>query len=573
MYYDKQIRYIDYLENGEKQRNCGYVKMTVTGERLLLEMRIKGLYETDDVASEVILEGAGAEKCIGIVQIRQGSGSFEWEVRDLRNEGEALVIGNGLRYGQLERVQVQLSPRRSLRCVWRDTIPQAPGARYTKETNWPEQAANQPEGTKNQPEKTADWPEGTTSRQGRADWPEGMANQPERMSDWPEGMPNQPEKTADWPEGTTSRQGRADWSEGMTNRPERRADWSEETTSSPGRTADWSEETAKQSYSAGGFPPKGIQSLGEGSAEQNMAQRERFDPERYEGENGTVENAADWHVDEKGSDNPQAIYGAEVSAAGVLAAAESGAKRLMEDIRKPHSTGEIGSIEESGAVAAGIAESDMQKRMMADPPGETRRKCVPGREEEAVNKSESGSERGTEDRSKGGQSGPGGKREAEIAVRTGEAGLRRTETPAASEKRREDTKKVSENNRAILPPQMDSMSEDKWQQLWKIYPHTRPFQDEREYLSLRPEDFVILHSASYRLAQNSFLLHGYFNYEHLILTQVPQRNGKLYYIGVPGNFYEKEKQVAVMYGFGSFECRREPAREGDFGYYMIKVEL
>lgn len=117
------------------------------------------------------------------------------------------------------------------------------------------------------------------------------------------------------------------------------------------------------------------------------------------------------------------------------------------------------------------------------------------------------------------------------------------------------------------------MSEDKWQQLWKIYPHTRPFQDEREYLSLRPEDFVILHSGSYRLAQNSFLLHGYFNYEHLILTQVPQRNGKQYYIGVPGNFYEKEKQVAVMYGFGSFECKREPAGEGDFGYYMIKVEL
>ena len=34
MYYDKQIRYIDYLENGEKQRNCGYVKITVTDHRL-----------------------------------------------------------------------------------------------------------------------------------------------------------------------------------------------------------------------------------------------------------------------------------------------------------------------------------------------------------------------------------------------------------------------------------------------------------------------------------------------------------------------------------------------------------
>lgn len=117
------------------------------------------------------------------------------------------------------------------------------------------------------------------------------------------------------------------------------------------------------------------------------------------------------------------------------------------------------------------------------------------------------------------------------------------------------------------------MSEDKWQQLQRIYPHIRPFQDEREYLSLRPEDFVILRSNAYRLVQNSFLLHGYYNYKHLILTHVSQRNVVQYYIGVPGNFYEKEKQVAIMYGFDSFECKRDPAEDGDFGYYMIKVEL
>jgi hypothetical protein len=42
---------------------------------------------------------------------------------------------------------------------------------------------------------------------------------------------------------------------------------------------------------------------------------------------------------------------------------------------------------------------------------------------------------------------------------------------------------------------------------------------------------------------------------------------------VPGNFYDREKQVAVMYGFESFECAKEPAGQGDFGYYMIRVEL
>ncbi len=114
MYYDKQIRYIDYLENGEKQRNCGYVKITVAAHRLLMDMQIKGLYETDDVASEVVLEGAGAEGRLGTVLIRQGSGSFQWEHQDPVNEGEALVLGQGLNYGQLERIRVQISPRRSL---------------------------------------------------------------------------------------------------------------------------------------------------------------------------------------------------------------------------------------------------------------------------------------------------------------------------------------------------------------------------------------------------------------------------------------------------------------------------
>lgn len=122
MYYDKQIRYIDYLENGEKQRNCGYVKMTVTDNRLLLEMQIKGLYETDDVASEVALEGAGTERRIGTILIRQGSGSFQWEIRDTAHAGEELAVSEGLCYGQLERIRVQLSPRRSLRCVWREEV-------------------------------------------------------------------------------------------------------------------------------------------------------------------------------------------------------------------------------------------------------------------------------------------------------------------------------------------------------------------------------------------------------------------------------------------------------------------
>lgn len=117
------------------------------------------------------------------------------------------------------------------------------------------------------------------------------------------------------------------------------------------------------------------------------------------------------------------------------------------------------------------------------------------------------------------------------------------------------------------------LMEDKWQQLWAIYPHIRPFQDAREYLSIGPSDFVLFPEASYKAVNNSFLLHGYYNYHHLLLARVERKGEYCYYIGVPGNFYEREKQVAIMFGFESFECAEEPAQAGDFGYYMMRAEI
>lgn len=117
------------------------------------------------------------------------------------------------------------------------------------------------------------------------------------------------------------------------------------------------------------------------------------------------------------------------------------------------------------------------------------------------------------------------------------------------------------------------MKDTKWEQLSSIYPHIHPFRDTREFLSVGPEDFVVLRERCYRMTHNSFLLHGYYNYRHLLLMRQETPDQVKYYIGVPGNFYEREKQVARMFGFESFEGTREPAWEGDFGYYLISVEL
>ncbi len=137
----------------------------------------------------------------------------------------------------------------------------------------------------------------------------------------------------------------------------------------------------------------------------------------------------------------------------------------------------------------------------------------------------------------------------------------------------EEAAGVAEEQRDSIKPQVVPLCDDKWKQLWAIYPHISPFRDEREYLSIGPGDFVILPGRYFRMANNSFLLHGYYNYKHLILKKIEYQGQSRYYVGVPGNFYDREKQVAVMFGFESFESLEDSAQVGDYGYYLMRVEL
>ncbi len=159
----------------------------------------------------------------------------------------------------------------------------------------------------------------------------------------------------------------------------------------------------------------------------------------------------------------------------------------------------------------------------------------------------------------------------EMVQTTQNTELRKPSQPRQPQKSRQSPpRELSYTSGPSMPA---TLHEKKWRQLSEIYPHIAPFRDQRDYLSIGPGDFVILPQKYYRLINNSFLLHGFYNYGHMILARTMKRGEEIYYIGVPGNFYEKERQVAIMFGFESFECRQEPATDGDFGYYMIRVEL
>lgn len=113
-----------------------------------------------------------------------------------------------------------------------------------------------------------------------------------------------------------------------------------------------------------------------------------------------------------------------------------------------------------------------------------------------------------------------------------------------------------------------NLKEDKWEQILDTYENIHPYGDERVYVKLEPKDFVILRANCQHLVNNSFLLHGFYNYRYIILGKEQE-----YYLGVPGVFYEREKMVAQMFGFEAFECPGGNVKAGEFGYYLRKVEL
>lgn len=125
----------------------------------------------------------------------------------------------------------------------------------------------------------------------------------------------------------------------------------------------------------------------------------------------------------------------------------------------------------------------------------------------------------------------------------------------------------------IKDPMQEEFFEDKWEQLCHIYSTIHPFGDEREYLSITPRDFVILASEHQKMVHNSFLLHGYYNYRHIILGKFKTGDEDRYYLGVPGVYYDREKMAAEMFGFEAFEGKQTPAEPGSFGYYMKSVRI
>lgn len=125
--------------------------------------------------------------------------------------------------------------------------------------------------------------------------------------------------------------------------------------------------------------------------------------------------------------------------------------------------------------------------------------------------------------------------------------------------------------------QQESMQNDIWSRMQRRYAKVLAFDYDNgcEILSIKPQDIGLLPREIWVYGNNSFLLHGYYNYRHLILAKLNNPNGNpRYLLGVPGHYFSNEKYMASMFGFPHFVlARKQPQQDGRFGYWYTDIRL
>ncbi|MGN1083417.1 MAG: hypothetical protein ACI4QX_00305 [Lachnospiraceae bacterium] len=109
-------------------------------------------------------------------------------------------------------------------------------------------------------------------------------------------------------------------------------------------------------------------------------------------------------------------------------------------------------------------------------------------------------------------------------------------------------------------------------------PAYRPCRESSLLYSVRvsPEELLLLPKEGRRFAENSFLLHGYYRYRHLLLGKRRQKEQEDYVLLVPGVYLKRDVRLAGLFGFSEFLPTRYAGPEagktqGTFGYWCAKI--
>ncbi|MGN0353423.1 MAG: DUF6128 domain-containing protein [Roseburia sp.] len=119
---------------------------------------------------------------------------------------------------------------------------------------------------------------------------------------------------------------------------------------------------------------------------------------------------------------------------------------------------------------------------------------------------------------------------------------------------------------------------EQWEKMLEEYPVSHPFEKE-EITCIRIElkDLRELPKRYWYLGNNSFLLHGFFNYHYLVVGKRVEDGVEKWFLGVPGVYQHQERVMAAIFGFQEFlpeaghqEGRGEPINR--FGYWCRQMD-
>lgn len=100
-----------------------------------------------------------------------------------------------------------------------------------------------------------------------------------------------------------------------------------------------------------------------------------------------------------------------------------------------------------------------------------------------------------------------------------------------------------------------------------VFPFSR--EDSFQWVQLELKNLHLLPKSYWHLGNNSFLLHGFFNYHHLILGRKKDAQSCQWFLGVPGVFQNPERVMATLFGFPEFHSTSESnIKTGQFGYWI-----
>ena len=134
-----------------------------------------------------------------------------------------------------------------------------------------------------------------------------------------------------------------------------------------------------------------------------------------------------------------------------------------------------------------------------------------------------------------------------------------------------------ENVEKVEPQQVEDQEQEDIAEVQRESDSTDKVEDSRwQIMKIQRGEISILPRCEWKLANNNFLLHGYYNYRHLVLID----EGNQLKLGVPGIYHEREARAAATFGFPEFIAEAdvnvtlEPQERNEnqqFGYWCRQV--